>query len=812
MPVKTFMKNKYKKQIILTGVGLLGIFIMASAAGFLWFQWTIKRSLPQISGTVTLAGISEKVEIIRDTYGIPHIYARNEADLYFAMGYATAQDRLWQMELLRRLGHGRLSELFGEKLVDVDRYFRMLSAGAEKEHSGYPADLSFIPRAYIQGINAYLKNRNNRLPLEFKLLRHRPEPWDVDDISAIFRVLNWGLSFGWKVDLTAADILEKVGEEKFKEAFPADYDDSDLIVPEESQIISGDAVRPAEAAQVVEQIAGILPSPASNNWVVSGKKSVTGKPLLANDTHLSLTNPSIWWEVHLVCPSVDAAGFVIPGLPAVSVGHNRHVAWGVTNVMVDDVDFYIEKLNPENPHQYRYRGQWEDMTSDRQVIEVKGKDPVEVEILITRHGPIVPGSIKISKNRAISSRWAANDVEKPLKSSYLILKAENINAVIQALRRWEAPGQNFVFADSSGNIGYWCCAAIPIRRKGNGLLPVPGWTPEYEWQGYVPFEKKPHMINPERGYIATANNKVSGNSYPFAIGNYWEPADRISRIRQLLMRKKRLSIHDIQKIQSDVYCPLAAEIVPEFIRVIKTRLTGTLAVKLQDVFEGWEYRMTANSTAACIFEMSYLKLLENIFKDELGQDLFHRYLELIIFAPRALRKMLRTNHSAWIDNVDTPDPETMENIIEQSLRQAVDQLEDTFGADMAGWTWGRLHTLTFAHTFSKRKPLNHIFNLGPYPVPGNHLTINKKQYDYTKPFNVLVGASQRMIVDMSDPAAALHVLPTGQSGLLGSPHYKDQVGLYLNGRYHPVWINRADLERHSEGTLVLEPAPIPNIS
>jgi penicillin amidase len=792
-----------KKRLMITGFSFLALILIAAGTGFVWYQWTVSRSQPQISGSVIVVGIADKVEIIRDIFGVPHITARNEPDLFFGMGYAMAQDRLWQMEVSRRLGRGRLSEVFGEGFVEVDRYFRMLSAG--KKRLQIPKDLAFIPESFLAGINAYQQSRQDRLPLEFKLLGYQPESWGLDDISAIFKILNWGLSIGWKVDPVAARVLKKVGEEKFKEAFPAASGESPLIIPEEIQDMSAEMQVISRVFQAVQQWASFSPSAASNNWVVSGQKSVTGKPILANDTHMGLSNPSLWWEVHLVCPSMNVAGFAIPGLPGIPLGHNRHVAWGVTNVMVDDVDFYREKLNPANPRQYWYRDHWQDMVSSVQTIRIKGQDPLKTEILLTRHGPIISDGTPNGQTQVLAARWAVNEFNEPLRASYLLMKVRDINDMVHALQYWQTPGQNFVFADTSGHIGYWCSAVIPIRAKGSGLLPMPGWDGEYEWKGYVPFEQKPHAIDPQEGFIASANNKVHGKTYPYTISRYWEPIDRIQRIRRLITAKDKLSVADMQQMHMDVFSPLAAEITPEIIRVIRERFPASLSQKLRKTFEDWDHQMSADSIAACIFEVTYRRLFENIFKDELGSALFKRYLELTIFPPRALRQIVKTKSSAWIDNVKTVATENLEDIVEKSLRQALEELGNSLGEEMDRWTWGRLHTLTFEHVMARKKPLDRIFNLGPFPVPGSHLTLNKQQYNYVEPYLVKDGVSQRMIVDLSAPDAALHVLPTGESGLLGNAHNHDQIDLYLNGKYHPAWMAREDIESNAEATLVLVP-------
>ncbi len=792
-----------KKWMLIIGAALVSLIVIAAGSGYVWFQYTVKKSLPQISGELNIPGIKEEVEIIRDNYGVPHIYAKNEPDLYFALGYAMAQDRLWQMEFTRRLGQGRLSEIFGEDFIKVDRYFRTLTAaGVNKK---VPHEFAFILQSFTKGLNAYLETHRDRLPIEFKLLRYEPEPWQVDDYVQIVKVITWALSPGWKIDLVAGEILKKVGDERFKDAFPLWPDHAPLIIPEEIKALSLNSNSTFETVSLIEKLITLPSAGASNNWVVAGKKSITGKPILANDTHLPLKNPSFWWEVHLVCPNINVSGFAVPGVPGIPIGQNRHVAWGITNVMVDDVDFYVEKINPNNPRQYWYKDQWEDMKVKVETIRIKGKDPVKTEILLTRHGPVVTGAGDSSKERLISARWAFADGLQPVQAGALLIKAKDVEEVKEALRYWELPGQNFVFADTNGNIGFWCCATVPIRVKGDGLLPVPGWTGEYEWKGYVPFEERPHLINPKEGFIATANNKIAGKDYPYLISRYWEPTDRITRIVQLLKGKEKLSVEDFKKMHQDIYCPQASELIPKIIKVLEEQFTDKDGNKAKDILSKWDFVMDKESVAACLYEMTYRKMMGNIFKDEMGEEIFEKYLKTSLFPPRAVNAMVRNGASPWFDNIDTPEKETMDQIIALSLRQTFSELKEVLGNDMDKWSWGQIHTLTFEHVLGKKKPLNLIFNIGPFPVGGNLLTINKKKYSLDKPYNANHGVSMRMIVDLSNMDGSLHVLPTGESGQLKSPNYRDQLPLYLSGKYHPVWIDRRDAEKHSQGTLTLKP-------
>ncbi|MGZ3514535.1 MAG: penicillin acylase family protein [Thermodesulfobacteriota bacterium] len=786
-----------KRWIFIIGLTIFGLIFVVAAGGYVWFELTTRKSLTQTSGEISLGGLKEDVEIIRDTYGVPHIYAKNEPDLYFALGYAMAQDRLWQMEFLRRLGHGQLSELLGEDLVKVDRFFRTIAAAGVNRT--IPGDLAFLPKSFADGINAFLKAHPDRLPFEFKLLRYKPQPWTAEDYIAILKVVNWGLSNGWKVDLVAARILEKVGTEKWKEAFPVWPDHAPLIIPEESRGLLELSAQVSRTIHLAETLTGSMTSAASNNWVVSGKKSVTGKPILANDPHLGLTNPSFWWEVHMVCPTINVSGFAIPGVPGIAVGHNLDVAWGVTNVMVDDVDFYVEKINPENARQYWFNDHWENMRVKEEIIRVKGRDPVKAEILLTRQGPIITDVKGGEDGKAISARWAFTEGLQPGQAAYLLAKAKNIDGVKEALKYWDLPCQNIVFADADGNIGYWCCATIPIRSKGFGILPMPGGKEEYDWKGYVPFEKRPHLINPKENFIATANNKVIGDDYPYFISHYWEPVDRITRIHQMLKAKEKLSADDFKAMQQDVYSILATELVPRMIQVLKSRFDDEEGRKAKEFLSKWDLIMDKGSVGACLFEVTFRKMMDNIFRDELGEGLFHEYLKTSTFPPSALRMMIRKGSSPWFGK------KSLEDILAMSMKQMFSELREVMGSDMNQWTWGKIHSLTFEHVLGKKRLLARILNLGPFQVGGSHLTVNMRYYSYEEPYRAKHGVSGRMIVDLSNISSSLHVLPTGESGSMRSSHYKDQVDLYLTGKYHTAWTDRREVEKNSEATLVLKP-------
>ena len=796
-------KSKWKKWL-LAAVAVVGIAaLLLATIATLWYRRAVSTSLPQTSGTITVAGLEHPLQIRRDRFGVPHIIAAGESDLYFGMGYAMAQDRLWQMDFMRRLGSGRLAEILGPELLPADRFFRTISAGTNLQPPGDP--FAFALKDFTRGINAYLRSLQS-LPMEFRLLGYHPEPWSEVDHIAILRVMNWSLSLGWKVDLTAARMLEKVGEEKLKEAFPAYPASAPLTITKHSRLPESVIEPVAEQINIVSALVHSWGTAASNNWVISGERSASGKPVLANDTHLELTNPGAWWEVHLICPTLQAAGFAIPGLPGLAVGRNRHTAWGITTVMADDVDFYIERIDPTNRQRYWDQDRWQPMQSVKETIRVKGQQPVALDIRLTRRGPLFSDLDSTAADQTLSVRWTGREVAQTVAAIHRIAQAQTTTDIVAALRQWHMPGQNFVFADTGGNIGYWCCATIPIRKQPFGLLPVPGWQDDFAWDGWIPFEQRPHRLNPEKGFVATANNRLVGPEYPYHIGRYWEPQDRIARIHQLLDTEQKLSAEDFKRMQTDITCLLAAELTPLLIAAFDGDGWGEGDRRAGVLLENWDFQMKADSPAACLFEVTYHKLLRAIFEDELGPELFEDYMRTVVFPPRALRRILRAGRSAWTDDSRTPQLESLADIIRKSLREALDQLRGEFGEDPSAWRWGRKHTLTFDHVLGRKKPLDRLFNIGSFPVGGNHLTVSMSLYRYADPFAAYHGASQRMIVDLANPQTAWHVLPTGQSGLLGSPHNDDQIELYLSGRYRESRLRRAEVERHTKDKLVLLPA------
>jgi penicillin amidase len=783
---------------------ILGVLISIVVVFFIVVYGYFKSTLPDYDGELIVPGITGPVEIIRDSFGMPHIYAENDEDAAFAMGYVMAQDRLFQMDLVRRAVRGELAEILGEGAVGVDKFFRTITAvrSVDDIAGDYPPEVIASMEAYAAGINYYLENHTGPLPLEFTLLGYEPEPWQATDGIAVYYYMAWDLNSSFSTEMLFASIREAVGEELADDLFPSYADGYPTIVP--GGISSIDTLKTMLLAREITQTEG---GGVSNNWVISGDKSETGMPILANDMHLGHGSPGIWYEAHINTPEMNVSGVVLPGMPFVVVGATDHTAWGFTNTMVDDSDYYIEKLNPENPEQYEFRGRWEDMEVHEEVIRVKDADDVTFSIKLTRHGPIIDeiNDVDEPEGYSLSMRWTAPELPLAGVAIYYFNRAKNIDEFEEAIEYFKCPGQNIVYADDQGNIGYWAAMGIPKRVGFSGLLPVPGWDGRHEWQGYVPTGQQPHMRNPSRGWIASANNKhVVSFSYP--ISHYYAMPDRFVRIGEMLTEKDSFDIADVQRMHADTHVLLAEEWVPVIFSAMEGRdLTDEEAAAL-DLLAGWDFDASLESGASVVFHATINSIVENTFRKRLGDELYYLYIDNSYIVFNTLRNMFSEGESPWFDDPDTAATEGLHDMIAASFSDAVEYLTGEMGSDVSRWTWGDLHTLTIYHPFGKQsKLLGSLFNIGPFPLWGSLSTVNPAPYKLTNPWGVYHGASMRYIIDFSDMKNSLRVIPAGISGNFMSPHYDDQVDLWRTVTYRPFLMDRESVEGDTRYVLTMEP-------
>ncbi len=765
----------------LVGVGL--VLAAGAAAGY-----AVRRAFPQVAGTVEVPGLREPVEVVRDRWGVPHVYARNEHDLFFAQGYVHAQDRLWQMEVNRRTASGRLSELFGDRTLAADRFLRTLGLrhAAELEWGLLSEEARAALRAYAAGVNAFLQQHRHRLPLEFLLLKVTPEPWDGLDSLSFGKLMAYELGGNWQTELLRAELLRRLGPEAVAKLLPGELPDSPVIVPEAG---TRQGRAPSGGAGAVV---------GSNNWVLSGRLTDTGKPYLANDPHLRVGFPSIWYTMHLEGGRYRVVGFTFPGVPGVVVGHNGSIAWGVTNANPDVQDLYVERLHPQDPSRYQFRGRWLPVRVRVEEIRVRGRPPERWVVRSTHHGPLLSGAVQ-GLREVVALRWTALLPTTVAEGLLQLNRAHSWQEFRAALRAFQVPAQNFVYADRHGNIGYQLSGRIPVRQKGDGTQPVPGWTGEYEWVGWVPYEALPSVFNPPRGWIATANNRVVPPGYPYLLGTEWSEGLRARRIVQVLTSRPRHTMEDLKRLQFDHVSLAARRMVPVLARV---DVPEEAVRAVQEDLRRWDGALSVDSRAAAVYGAFLVRLGDHLFRKRVGDHLWERYARRPFAMAAVLHLWDRPSDPWW-------GPGGRDRAVADILRQAVRDLETRLGRDRSRWRWGALHRVYFAHTLSAVPVLGRWLSVGPVATPGDGWTVNQAAYSLLQPFDQTVAASMRMVVDLADPDRSVGVHTTGQSGLPGHPHRADLTPLWASGRYHPLLWSRQAVDRHAQARLVLQPARRP---
>ncbi len=801
-----------KRRKILIGLTAAVVVILIVAAGIAYHLVT--KSFPQTSGSCSVPGLTADIRIYRDTYGVPHIVATSEPDAYFAVGYVHAQDRLWQMELARRAGMGTLSEVLGEPALRIDKMFRTLGLTAltARLAANLDAPTRAALQSYANGVNAYIASHRGAYPVEFDMLGIEPQPWTVEHSLLLSRLMAWELNYSRWVDLLQAELVHRFGSEKAREVFPHWPAGAPPIIDAKEKRLSpakafGDLIG---ADCDFRSLFG--PAPAgtgSNAWVVSGAKSTTGKPILANDPHLILMTPGRWYELHVSAPGLDVSGTTLPGIPFVVIGRNDRIAWGVTNAMLDDDDFYVEQVDSiERPTRYLFNGAWRPIEEHVDTIIVKGALPVLLTVYRTHRGPIVNRMEPTAEfaTSLVSMRWVGEELTDEAGAFYGINHAGSWDEFRTALRRYGAPAQNFVYADVDGNIGYTTGGKIPLRPERGPTLPYPGTTDADDWKGFVPFDQNPHVLNPPAGYIATANNQITNEAYPYHLSNHYEPPWRAIRLNEVLEAQPRFSVEDMQQLQNDLFSVQARELIPIFIHAFDS--TGTRTPPVDAVltyWRNWNFEMTTEDVSTTIFQSTLDHLIDNTFRDEMGDRLLALYDTLAATPLTVITEMVRKGASEWFDDIRTPVVETRDDMIRRSVADAIAELTARCGPDMKEWRWGRLHQVKFSHIFGAQPMLDKVFSLGPYPVGGAHSTVNVGQYFLSQPYASTVGPSTRQIFDLSDQDNTRSVTPPGQSGQAFSAHYADQIPLWLHGLYRSMPMSRRAVEATCGDVLILRP-------
>ena len=788
---------------------------LALGAAYLY----LRQSLPVLEGEVLASALKSPVEVLRDAYGVPHIFAATQGDAAYALGYVHAQDRLWQMDMNRRIGSGRLAEILGPAALDTDRFLRTIGVrrSALENLARLDPDTRALLEAYAAGVNAFLAS-DPVLPVEFLLTGARPEPWSPVDSIVWVKMMAWDLGGNWRNELLRMRLARTLSLARIQEFLPPYPGDAPLPIADLKELYGGldkEALRLAE--RDMDRVLALAPpelpeGAGSNNWVVAGSRSASGKPLLANDPHLSLTAPAVWYFAHIHTPGLNVIGATLPGVPVVTLGRNDRIAWGYTNTGPDVQDLYLEKLDPaggyitpNGPTPFRFVSE---------TIKVKGAEDVKLEVRVTRHGPVISDVSKSAldlapRGYAVSFAWTAlADDDLTIQSSIELGRSGSWPEFLAAARKFNAPQQNILYADVEGNIGYVAAGRIPVRKAGNnlmGLAPAPGWDARYDWAGFIPFEDLPQSYNPASGRLWTANDKIVAPGYEPFITSEWQPPYRSDRIGALIEATPRHDIASFARMHSDVLSLAMREAMPYLLATIPRSENSRRALAL---LEQWNGEMRRDLPEPLILAGWWRELARRIYADELGEAFQPNWTPRAQFVINVLSD--RDGQSRWCDDVRTKAAETCADLLAESLEASLADLAKRYGGDMRARRWGEAHKARHEHRPLGRQPLlGRIFDI-TVPSAGDAYTVNVGQhylYDEAEPFANRHAPSLRAIYDLSDPEKSLFIHSGGQSGNRFSAHYNAFTEAWTNGEYIPMITDRARIESGKHQTLRLIPRP-----
>lgn len=798
----------------------LALLLLAIIVAAIWYR---SASQPQIDGTIQLKGVTAPVDIVRDAEGIPHIYAKTANDAYFALGFVHAQDRLWQLELNRRIPAGTMAEILGPNALSTDRFLRTLGVrkNAEKILANLSADTRRALDAYAQGVNAYLANRKGPLPPEFLLTgAPAPAPWQPVDSIGWQTMMAWDLGANWTQELLRMRMAQRLSLNQINE-FLAPYPGDPALPTQDYTRLYRELTGTTEQLAAVAAIApaSYIDGMGSNNWVVSGKLSDTGKPLLANDPHLGMSAPALWYFAHLSAPGLEVIGASLPGIPAIVLGHNDRIAWGFTNTAPDVQDLYIERVNPGNRKQYQTPQGWAEFQTRNETIKVKGQKDVTLEVRETRHGPVITGALPILEKASLDANkyivafaWTALRADDlTLQAGMKLNRAQNWQQFLDAARDFGAPQQSIVYADVDGNIGMIAPARVPVRAPDNdlkGLAPAPGWDARYDWRSFIPFDELPRQYNPASQRLMTANQKIVGPDYPYFLTSEWTLPHRANRIDALLDETPTHSMDSFAAIQADHVSLAAQEILPVLRTTVPRSDRSTAAL---DMLKQWNGSMDADRPEPLIYNAWMRAASHAIFNDELGEALMKDYWEQRnVHLPTVNVLKNKDGQGRWCADVSGTLGRTQScaDVMSVSLETALADLERRYGKKMAAWRWGEAH---MAH--SEHRPFGKVAALAPFfdiriPTPGDTFTVNVGRHnlrDETAPFENRHAASLRALYDLSNLENSRFMHSTGQSGNVLSPLYRNYSQRWAQVEYIPMKTRRATIEKNSMGMLTLVP-------
>jgi penicillin amidase len=848
-------RRRWPKVLAWIAAALCLLLIVATGAAV----YLTRASWPQTEGSLSAPGLDRQVKVVRDGYGIPQVYAASSDDLFFAQGFVHAQDRFWEMDVRRHVTAGRAAEMLGEPAASTDAFIRTLGwrRVAEQELPLLSAETRAALDAYARGVNAYLKGKSPReLSFEYVVLGltnsgYEVEPWTPADSVAWLKAMSWDLRGNMQEEIQRSLISAEVGVDRTESLYPDfPFADHEPIVTQ-GAVVGGAFDQDAEPAAQPTPAPPIAAMPAlrrvlqaldavpplmgpsgsgigSNSWVVSGDRTSTGEPLLANDPHLGASLPGIWYQMGIHCAPVtvacpyDVAGYTFSGHPGVVIGHNADIAWGFTNLGPDVSDLYLEKVEGDT---YRVGAQDKPLTSRREVIMVAGGDPLEITVRSTEHGPLLSDVADLDEDfarygqvgvdaptpeqspargdgYAVALRWTALDPGRTADAVLLLNQAEDWADFQAAAKLFESPSQNMVYADTRGSIGYQAPGRIPVRAAGDGRWPAPGWDPAYTWESYIPFEALPSVTDPDDGFIVTANAAViDTRTYPYFLTDDWSYGARQQRIKDLVGAEPEMTPERMAEIQMDNWNENASFLVPALLKVSVGRDTA----EAQALLDGWDFQQDRDSAPAAFFNATWRNLLATVFDDELPEDARadggDRWFEVV-------RGLLAEPDDPWWDDRQTPQLEGRDEALANAMRAADDELTERFGGDPAAWRWGAMHTLTLENgTFGQSgiAPIEWIFNRGPIETSGGDSIVNATGWTAYEGYEVDWVPSMRQVIDLSNLDKSRWVQLTGNSGHVYHPNYWDQAELWRDGDTTPWPFSEAAVLLAAEDTLTLTP-------
>jgi penicillin G amidase len=766
----------------------------------------LKVALPELTGTLHLKGLEGAVDIYRDRLGIPHVFARSVHDAFFAQGFVHAQDRLWQMDYDRHRAYGRWAEYAGASAVTQDVLFRRfrLQASAKADYAAVNAETRAMFDAYAAGVNAFLHS-TTRLPIEYQLVNATPEPWQPWDACAVFKVRHIHMGV-WQMKLWRARLLRHLGPELTAKLCEGYQTGQPLIVPPGVDF-SGPVLNGLKALQEGEGALAFLSElgAGSNSWAVSGRRTTTGRPLMAGDPHRALETPNIYYQNHVACPDFDVIGLSFAGIPGFPhFGHNQAVAWCVTHAFTDYQDLYIERFNPDNPRQYEFRGAWREAARYSEVIQVRNGAPQAIEVTVTHHGPVILGDL--AQGYALAFRYTATAEPNTGYHALLpMLKAQSADDLEESMRPWVDPGNNFLFADVHGNIGYLTRGQVPLRSMANAWLPVPGWTGAHEWQGMIPFAELPRLRNPAAGCIVTANNRLVGDEYPYHLGIDYFPGYRARRILDRLEALTHIDAPAMAAIHADRLSIPGRELAQLLARV---EPQDALSAQAKALLQQWDGRMEADSVAATIYAVCREFLLRSVMEPRLGplaREAFGRELSGgVIFMAHfkaRLTTLIQENDRSLL-----PADTEWDTLLAQALAQASDWLRQALGDDPHAWQWGRIHRTAPQHTLAGAFPdCAQLLNPPSHAMGGDGDTVQAASFIPGAGYALSSTSVARYLFDLDDWQRSAWVVPLGSSGHPGSPHYADQSATWAQLELQPMLYDWQRIQSEAETTQRLEP-------